>query len=165
MAIFYNSNCSTLSVGCFLYNGPGLTNPVSNGYYSDGVNCYTVTGGNGYISSISVCSSQTFVTITSYVPSSMICFSFDTFAAVSDYIVDTNVQVQITWNGDLGGFETQTVTIISGTNCGSTSFSIGGGISCFGENYSSDSIIITPSSFGNQIYLQGSTNTTGLYPC
>lgn len=55
MALNYNSNCSTLSVGCYLYNGPNLTNPVSDGYYSDGTDCYTVTGGSGYISSISSC--------------------------------------------------------------------------------------------------------------
>lgn len=54
MANFYNSNCSTLSAGCYLYNGPGLTNPVASGYYSDGVNCITV-GFNGYIDSVVAC--------------------------------------------------------------------------------------------------------------
>lgn len=54
MAIYYNSNCSTLSVGCYLYDGPGLTNPVASGYYSDGVNCITV-GAGGYITSIAAC--------------------------------------------------------------------------------------------------------------
>lgn len=66
MAIFYNSNCSTLGIGCYLYNGPGLTNPVSDGYYSDGSNCYTVTGGNGYISDTSVCQVYYYYFVTQY---------------------------------------------------------------------------------------------------
>lgn len=165
MAIFYNSNCSTLSTGCFLYNGPGLTNPVADGYYSDGSNCYTVTGGNGYISNASICSSQTFVTITPYIPYTMTCFSNNTFAAVSDYVVATNVQVEITWYGDLGGSTTQYITIFAGQSCNTTTFFVGSNISCLGEYYSFNVTILNPSSFGSQIYQVGSPNTLGFYPC
>lgn len=53
------SNCSTLAVGCFLYTNSSLTNPVPDGYHSDSNVCYTVSGGNGYISSISICPTPT----------------------------------------------------------------------------------------------------------
>lgn len=165
MAIYYNSNCSSLSVGCYLYNGPGLTNPVANGYYSDGTNCYTVTGGNGYISNIEACSAYNIVVITPYVPDSMTCFSNYTFAMYADNIVDTIVQVEVTWYGDLGGSVTQYVYIPTGTNCGSVSFSSGGQINCIGEYFSLISTVITPPTYGNQLYQEGPPDTSGFYPC
>lgn len=63
-SIYYYSNCSSLTTGCFLYDDSGLTTPVSNGYYSDGTNCFTVTGGNGEITSISACTTTTTSTTT-----------------------------------------------------------------------------------------------------
>jgi hypothetical protein len=163
MAQFYNSNCSTINTGCYLYNGPGLTNPVANGYYSDGSNCYTVTGGSGYISNVSVCS--TFVTIDYYVPYYAICYNNYTFAATSTTNVNTNVNVEIYWNGDLSGFMSTTVTIANGTSCNTANAYSGGGISCFGENISSTSVILDPSAFGNQIFQVGSEYSIGLAPC
>ena len=47
------SNCSTLAVGCFLYNEPSLLTTVTNGYYSDGANHMTVV--SGQITNISEC--------------------------------------------------------------------------------------------------------------
>lgn len=55
MAVNIFSNCSTLTTGCFLYNNSNLTSPVSNGKYSDGTDCYTVTGGNGEITAVESC--------------------------------------------------------------------------------------------------------------
>lgn len=55
MSATYYSNCSSLTTGCYLYTNTCLTSPVSNGYYSDGSSCYTISGG-GYISSVSSCS-------------------------------------------------------------------------------------------------------------
>jgi len=49
------SNCGTLTTGCFLYTNQALTTPVSNGKYSDGTNCYDVTGGSGEITSFASC--------------------------------------------------------------------------------------------------------------
>lgn len=51
------SNCTTLTTGCFLYNNSNLTSPASNGKYSDGFDCYTVSGGNGEITSVDACPS------------------------------------------------------------------------------------------------------------
>jgi hypothetical protein len=45
MASIIYSNCSSLTLGCTLYTTSELTSIVDNGYYSDGVNCYTVSGG------------------------------------------------------------------------------------------------------------------------
>lgn len=56
MAVNVYSNCSTLVANtCYLYNNSNLTSPVSNGKYSDGIDCYTVTGGNGQITSVEAC--------------------------------------------------------------------------------------------------------------
>lgn len=56
MGTYYYSNCSTITVGCFLYYDAAKTSPVINGYYSDGNNCYfTALSNNGYVSSITTC--------------------------------------------------------------------------------------------------------------
>jgi hypothetical protein len=60
MAVNVYSNCSNLgtqgtSGTCYLYNNSNLTSPVSNGKYSDGIDCYTVTGGAGLITSVEPC--------------------------------------------------------------------------------------------------------------
>lgn len=47
------SNCSTLAVGCYLYNEPALLTPVTDGYYSDGASQMNVV--SGQITSISEC--------------------------------------------------------------------------------------------------------------
>lgn len=56
MAVNLYSNCSTITTGCFFYSDSNLTSPVSNGKYSDGANCYTVSGGNGEITTTGGCS-------------------------------------------------------------------------------------------------------------
>lgn len=162
MAGTFYSNCSSLSIGCYLYTNYARTNPVIDGYFSDGTTCYTVTGGSGYISNISTCS--TFVTIDTYTPATMNCFAFYDFAANSNAVVDTNVDVEITWTGDLGGGVTGTVTIFSGTNCNTVGVASGGNINCIGEFLSTVNVNLNPSSFGSQIYQVG-TNSTGPYPC
>ena len=64
------SNCNTLTTGCFLYQDSGLTTPVVNGVYSDGVNTYTVTGGLGQITSQGSCPATTTTTTTTTTTSS-----------------------------------------------------------------------------------------------
>lgn len=54
MAATKYSNCSTLALGCFLYDNIGLTIPVANGYYSDGVNQYQTSSGE--IIGVTACS-------------------------------------------------------------------------------------------------------------
>jgi hypothetical protein len=49
------SNCSIITTGCFFYSDSNLTSPVSNGKYSDGTDCYTVSGG-GEITAVQTCS-------------------------------------------------------------------------------------------------------------
>ena len=108
--------------------------------------------------------SSTYVTIDTYTPSSMQCYSFYDYAAEADIAVDTNVDVEIIWNGDLGGSVTGTVTIFSGTACNTVGVATGGLINCLGENISSVNVTLDPSSSGTQIYQVG-TNSTGPYPC
>ena len=55
MAVNLYSNCSTITTGCFFYNNSNLTSPVSNGKYSDGTNCFTVSGGSGEVTSVESC--------------------------------------------------------------------------------------------------------------
>jgi hypothetical protein len=49
------SNCSTITTGCYIYTDIYKTSPASNGYWSDGTNCYTVEYGNGYVYSVDTC--------------------------------------------------------------------------------------------------------------
>jgi hypothetical protein len=63
MASIVYSNCASLIVGCNLYTNSTLTTPVSNGYYSDGTNCYTVSG--SVITYYGACGTTTSTTSTS----------------------------------------------------------------------------------------------------
>lgn len=60
-AIIY-TNCSTLGLGCLLYQDAGLTTPVANGEYSDGTDVFTVTGGAGEITASAICNPPTTTT-------------------------------------------------------------------------------------------------------
>jgi hypothetical protein len=111
--------------------------------------------------SISTCSFN--VNITPCVPTEMGCGNFYTFTASSDFIVNTDVTVTINWNGDLGGFEQGTVTIFFGIDCGSTTVYTSN-INCIGEFVSSVSSSSSPSSFGNQTYVD-TAPTYNLCPC
>ena len=55
MAVNLYTNCLTVTTGCYFYNNSNLTSPVSNGKYSDGTNCYTVSGGNGEVTTVETC--------------------------------------------------------------------------------------------------------------
>lgn len=165
MASYYYSNCSSLSAGCYLYTNQALTSPVSDGYYSDGTNCFTVTGGSGYVSNVETCATSVYITITTYAPEQMTCYSNYTFAAAADNVVDTIVYTETTWYGDLGGSVTAYINIAAATSCNSTSVYTAGSINCFGEFFSYGSIILSPSSYGIQIYQAGTVDTSGFYPC
>ena len=64
MAATIYTNCSTLTLGCFLYQDAGLTTPVSNGEYSNGTDVFTVTGGAGEITATALCNPPTTTTTT-----------------------------------------------------------------------------------------------------
>jgi hypothetical protein len=111
--------------------------------------------------SISTCSFN--VNITPCVPTFMDCFQFYDFVASSSIIVATTVTVNIFWFGDLGSMEQGTVTILSGSDCGSTTVYTSN-INCIGEFVSSVSSSSSPSSFGNQTYVD-TAPTYNLCPC
>ena len=58
------SSCSPLILGCTLYTDSGLTTPVADGIYSDGVNTYTVSGAAGLITATGTCPTTTTTTTT-----------------------------------------------------------------------------------------------------
>lgn len=60
MALTIYSQCSTITTGCFLYSNNILTTAVDNGYYSNGTDCYTVTGGAGEVTAVGVCTPPTY---------------------------------------------------------------------------------------------------------
>jgi hypothetical protein len=104
-----------------------------------------------------------YVNITVCVPDFMVCSTAYDIYAYSDAIVDTNVQVDITWNGDLTGQYVTTITIPSGQSCGVSTTYDSTSISCLGEVIASVTGNVYPSSYGNQIYQYGG-DTSGPYP-
>lgn len=173
MATWHTSNCSTLgagAVGCYLYYGPGLTNPVSDGYYSDGNYCYTVTGGSGYISSAAACSYTVYINgdlspnIADYSGYfSIILFSSTNLYAGGAVAVNTNVTVTVYAYDDFSNYGTTSVTISNGNICAYSS--IGG---FFSGAYVSDwgpTTTPSPSAFGNQSYTNGYFTINSATPC
>lgn len=57
MAISFQSTCSPVTIGCILEDGYGGF--VPDGYYSDGLNWYLVTGGSGEVTSSGSCTTTT----------------------------------------------------------------------------------------------------------
>jgi cytoskeletal protein RodZ len=55
--------CPTITIGCFLYTNSSLTTPVADGYYSNGVSYFFVTGGK--VISQGLCNPPTTSTTTS----------------------------------------------------------------------------------------------------
>ena len=102
------------------------------------------------------------------VPSVMTCGQYYTFCAYvsGGTTVDTTVQAQITWNGDLGGSVYGTVNINSGNNCGSNIYVYSGyGVNCGGENYASSYPAVSPTSYGSQNYFINYVTTENLEVC
>ena len=161
MANFY-SNCGTLTTGCFLYTNQALTTPVSNGKYSDGTNCYDVTGGSGEITSFASCPPPE----TLYVNAGG--------ADVANGAGEVTVKVRIMDSTSFGGNPVTGITnlsvsvtaVDSGATSHTASINIYAGYSCgVGLIYTSipdipiDEIIVnsvSPSSAGNQTYNVGS---------
>ena len=85
MAINIFTNCSPIALGCFLYTDSGLTTPVSNGVYSDGINTFTVTGGAGEITATGSCpvTSTTTTTSTTTGASALVSVRFDNISGAA----------------------------------------------------------------------------------
>ena len=116
-------------------------------------------------------SAATNIYVVVIVPATMTCGQYYTFCA---YVsggtnVNTAVQVQIGWNGDLAGYVYGTVDISSGNNCGSNvNIYSGGGVNCGGENYSTASpATISPTSSGTYNYFINyvTTDNVDFCPC
>ena len=146
------------------YRGAGVIGAAFNNQSVQCPETTTTTTTTTTSTTTTTTTAATFVTIDTFTPSTMGCFNFYDYAAESDVVVDTNVDVEIIWNGDLGGSVTGTVTISSGTSCGTVGVASGGNINCNGEFLSGSSVNLDPSAFGSQIYQVG-TNSTGPYPC
>jgi hypothetical protein len=115
----------------------------------------------GYVAPVSIY-------INVIVPSVMTCGQYYTFCAYvsGGTTVNTTVQAQITWNGDLGGSVYGTVNINSGNNCGSNvNVYSGYGVNCGGENYASSYPAVSPTSYGSQNYFINYVTTDGVEVC
>ena len=165
---FYNIDVENLDMyvanGIVTHNSKGNTNPCNTYYwYADG-SCGVYYVDQGYTPS--ACGCSTYVTINYYVPYTLTCYQSYTFSAAATDVLNTSVDVEIIWYGDLGGYITNTVTIAASTTCNSnTGGYTGSSINCLGENISSTSVILDPSSSGAQIYQVGTQNNLGFSPC
>ena len=104
-------------------------------------------------------SASTTVYINAYVPNFVGCYQYYTFAATatnasatSSIPVNTTLTVSIGWNGDLGGYFSESLNIISGTSC-RTASAYTGATHCAGEYVSIVNWSISPQSSGNQSYV------------
>ena len=117
------------------------------------------------MTSLGTCPCSVTVIITPYVPYTMTCYQLYTYAAEASSTVATDIDVSITWYGDLGGSLQTIVTISNGTACNTDDIFSGAAINCLGENYSYDSVTLSTYSYGSQTYTIGSTVVGGVYPC
>lgn len=104
------------------------------------------------------------VNIDLYFPSYVGCYNNYQFAVQSSQAVNTNVNVTITWYGDLGGYFQGNITIPSGTACNSATIYTGGGVNCYGEYYQNLYWSMSPTSNGNQNYFPNNAYAD-IMPC
>lgn len=115
MAGNYYSNCSTLTTGCFLYITP-TTTPAINGKYSDGTNCYTVSGNNGEITSVESCTTYYYYNATQWT---------DCNSSSGSYVLRSTFVVNKTWVcADIGGGDYRTFEILSSASGPSYNYDI-----------------------------------------
>lgn len=113
---------------------------------------------------VKIQAASSFVTINYYVPYFMTCYQYYDFKAAASDTVNIGVTVEITWYGDLGGIVTGYVPIPGSTSCDVASV-YSGGLNCYGENISTTSVNLDPSSYGGQIYQVGTQYPIGYAPC
>ncbi len=105
------------------------------------------------------------VTINWYIPYLMTCYADYTVSAATTATLNTSIEVDIYWYGDLGGYAAGTINMPTNTSCNTTTISTGGGISCWGENISNSTINYYPASGTGQNYIGGGYNPIGMSPC
>ena len=165
----YYSNCSTITTGCYIYNDIYKTSIASNGIYSDGTNCYTVSYGNGYVSSIGTCLTNVYINVCGDDPADSVggvsvtvrSMNTNTFLG-STITVDTTLTIEVVAQGSSSGNISGTLYINNGNNCGT------GTIFGFGNSETIDGYFvnsITPSSSGTQSYIAGSGFRNGCWSC
>jgi hypothetical protein len=170
MAFTIFSQCSTITTGCFLYVNSILTFPASNGYYSNGTDCYTVTGGSGEVTAVGPCAVDVYFTLggqTTFDSNgdfNYVLYASTTADSYSSNPINLNTTVSVQFNMVA---EFSTYTAISG--------SIGSGFSCAYNTYiegtyanqavySVTPTLVTPTSSGYQSYYE-STGDLGSYLC
>lgn len=151
------SICTSLSVGCYVYDDPALTVPAASGYYSNGTTCYTVSGGQ--ITVIGACTTN--VTITLYYDPSADGGGGVSVAAQASEAIDGYVTAYFTWYGDNGATISQNLTIGSGQTCASNTFT---GATA-GENVINFTFDSITDGSSTQTFVQGTTNSTFSHPC
>jgi hypothetical protein len=163
---FY-SNCSTITTGCYIYSDGFL---ASNGFYSDGTNCYEVTVGE--VVAVSTCFYAGDVYITAGGETSLdisgdynyALFADSTSNSYGSNPVCVEASPLIAYIEIYGGFGVYYATGSIGYNakCSSNFYAAGG------TPYDTVSYIylysISPSSAGGQTYYIGGSDI-GSYTC
>jgi hypothetical protein len=174
MAVNLYSNCSTITTGCFFYNDSNLTSPVSNGKYSDGTDCYTVSGG-GEITSITTCPSGTvYINIngpgsadntgeTGSGNSQIVSQSVTTFSSNSNFVnVTSNLEIYAVCYGETNtSYDLRYIN--SGDHCASGVLFTG--LDPFEIIDAYGILSITPTSDGTYTYAVGSGFRDSTYTC
>jgi len=115
------SNCSPLILGCTLYQDSGLTTPVTNGIYSDGVNTYTVSGGAGLITATGTCPITTTTTsTTTAAPTTTTTTSTTTEAPTTTTTTSTTTEAPTTTTTTSTTTEAPTTTTTTSTTSTTT---------------------------------------------
>ena len=104
------------------------------------------------------------VNIDVYHPGYVGCYNLYDFAVQSSQAVNTNVNVTITWYGDLGGYFQGNINLLSGMSCRSATINTGGGVNCYGEYYNNVYWSMSPTSNGNQNYFPNQSYAD-IMPC
>jgi len=128
----YFSSCTPIVLNCHLFYDPELTIPVNNGFYSDGTNCFEVTGFLGEITAITPCAipcNLAFTGITTTDPTSVggtdgtITANFTTVHGPSTYTlngVDQGAAVSPLVITGLSGATPYTIVITDSNACTAT---------------------------------------------
>ncbi len=105
-----------------------------------------------------------YVDFVTYGPNLMQEYSYYDMAVTASVAVNTAVNAEVYWYGDLGGYLYSNFTIPSAGTCDGNLVSSGSQIDPAGEYFSSFSTTLDPSSSGSQVF-QVTTYSTGAPPC
>jgi hypothetical protein len=170
MALTIYSQCSTITTGCFLYSNNILTTAVNNGYYSNGTDCYTVTGGSGEVTAVGACAVDVYFTLGGQTTfDSNGDFNYTLYASttpdsysINPINLNTTVSVQFDLYAEFSSYSGISGSIGSGFSCAYNTYIEG----TYPNQivYSVDPVSVIPSSSGFQTYYD-STGDLGSYIC